>query len=95
VSFCVEGGELYRYEGYGFKENKSDSNPNIATHTIDTTKGVLLGKLIQNNLANLAFFNYHNASLTRNAVVNIRSEMGFNDSETVSFNHEIHLPNVP
>jgi len=95
VSFCVEGSELYRYEGYGFKENKSDSNPNIATHTIGTTKGILLGQLIQNDLSKVGFFNYHNASLTRNSVVNIHSEMGFNDTEVVSFNHEIHLPNVP
>jgi len=95
VSFCVEGSELYRYEDYGFKENKADSNPNIVTHTIGSTKGVLLGKLIQNNLASIAFFNYHNASLTRNSVVNIHSEMGINSSETVSFNHEIHLPNIP
>ncbi|PAJ75995.1 hypothetical protein CJF42_01790 [Pseudoalteromonas sp. NBT06-2] len=95
VSFCVEGNELYRYEGYGFKENKADSNPNIATHMIGSKKGILLGKLIQNDLSSTAFFNYHNASLTRNSVVNIHSQMGINSSETVSFNHEIHLPNVP
>ena len=92
VSFCIVSSQLFRYEGYAFSTNQNTPN---ASNEIGGIKGVLLGELIQNSISKTAFFSYNTASLTRNSVVNIRSEMGFNDSETVSFNHEIHLPNVP
>lgn len=92
VSFCIVSSQLFRYEGYAFSTNQNTPN---ASNEIGGIKGVLLGELIQNSISKTAFFSYNTASLTRNSVVNIRSEMGFNGSETVSFNHEIHLPNVP
>jgi MSHA biogenesis protein MshO len=96
VSFCIEGSKLYRYDNYGFAAGPtySQSTPS-GNNKINGKQGILLGQFIQNNIATTPFFNYGSASLTRNSVVNIRSEMGFNNTETVSFNHEIHLPNVP
>lgn len=92
VSFCIDNRKLYRFEGYN--SQTAQSMPN-SSNQIGGVTGVLLGGLIQNSISKTAFFSYNTASLTRNSVVNIRSEMGFNYSETVSFNHEIHLPNVP
>jgi MSHA biogenesis protein MshO len=92
VSFCIDNTKLYRFEGYSVQTAQSMPN---SSNQIDGVAGILLGQFIQNSVSNTSFFNYNTASLTRNSVVNIRSEMGFNSTETVSFNHEIHLPNVP
>lgn len=88
VSFCVEGGRLYYYQGYDFEVNQP--TPSLL-HVLDGVKGQLLSRYITNSLV----FDFNNASLTRNAIVNIRLEMGFNDTETLVFNHEVHIPNVP
>ncbi len=97
VTFCVEGSELYRYQGYGFNTNQALPN---ASHVLSGTTGVLMGSFIQNNLltpgvGDATFFNYNSASLTRNSVLNVKAELSFNSSETVALNHEIHLVNVP
>jgi len=92
VSFCVNDTKLYRFAGY--TAQTAQSMPN-SSNEIGGETGILLGQFIQNSASSTVFFNYNTASLTRNSVVNIRSEMGFNSTETVSFNHEIHLPNVP
>ncbi|MFY8352701.1 prepilin-type N-terminal cleavage/methylation domain-containing protein [Pseudoalteromonas sp. SSM20] len=88
VSFCVEGGSLYYYQGYDFEVNQP--TPSLL-HVLDGVKGQLLAQYITNPLV----FAFNNASLTRNAIVNIKLEMGFNSTETLVFNHEVHIPNVP
>ncbi len=88
VSFCVEGDSLYYYQGYDFEVLQP--TPSLL-HVLDGVKGQLLSKYITNHLV----FGFNDASLTRNAIVNIRLEMGFNDSEGIVFNHEVHIPNVP
>ena len=55
----------------------------------------LLGIYIANNLASDLFFTLDALSLQRNAVLNVNAQMQFNDTEVMSFNHEVHIPNVP
>ena len=88
VSFCIEGDSLYYYSGYNYNINQP--TPSIL-HVLDGSAGQLLAKYI----AYSSVFNVNQASLTRNAIVNIRLEMGFNSAETLIFNHEVHIPNVP
>ena len=88
VSFCVEGDSLYYYQGYDFEVNQP--TPSLL-HVLDGVKGQLLARYISDHLA----FEFNDASLTRNAIVNIRLAMGFNSSESLVFNHEVHIPNVP
>ena len=93
VSFCLESSKLYRYQNYGYSINQP--TPNVSNHTLNNVPGVFLAQFIQNTVSLNPLFRYETASLTRNAMVNIQVEMGFSNSEPVSFNHEIHLPNVP
>lgn len=88
ISFCVEGDSLYYYQGYDFEVNQP--TPSLL-HVLDGVKGQLLARYISDHLA----FEFNDASLTRNAIVNIRLAMGFNSSESLVFNHEVHIPNVP
>jgi MSHA biogenesis protein MshO len=92
VSFCVKENTLYRFEGYGFFD--SQPTPTLLNQ-INGVSGVAIGQFVQNALNITEVFRYQSASLTRNSVVNIQLEMGFNNTESVAFNHEIHLPNVP
>ena len=93
VSFCLEDKKIYRYQGYGF--SSTQPVPNTANHTLNGVQGQFLAQFIQNALAINPVFKYESASLTRNSIVNLQIEMGFSGSDSVSFNHEIHLPNVP
>lgn len=88
VSFCVEGDSLYYYQGYAFSQTQ-------ATPTLLNVLGGVKGQLLSKFISNQDVFEFNNASLTRNAIVNIKMIMGFNNSETLVFNHEVHIPNVP
>lgn len=92
VSFCIESGQMYRYSGYAL--NATQQFPTL-THLLDGQRGQMLGRYIQNNLALQPAFSYSSASLTRNALVNLRLNLGFNDNETITLSHEVHVPNVP
>lgn len=88
VSLCVEGNSLYFYQGYNYAAVQPRPNVN---HQLAGVQGQLLAQYINNT----EVFDYTAASLTRNALVNIALDLGFNDSETLYFNHEVHIPNVP
>ncbi|MBQ4858375.1 prepilin-type N-terminal cleavage/methylation domain-containing protein [Pseudoalteromonas sp. MMG007] len=92
VSFCVEGQYLYRYTNYGFTVKQLDA---VSLQIISGVKRDLLGIYIANNLASDLFFTLDSPSLQRNAVLNVNAQMQFNDTEVMSFNHEVHIPNVP
>jgi len=82
-AYCVEGGQLFQYRGYGF---------NAAT-TLPPTGGsraVLLSEIAI--AANI--FNYVPASLVRNAVINFRLILNASD-ESWEVEQEVHLRNVP
>ncbi|WP_348772129.1 type II secretion system protein [Pseudoalteromonas sp. MMG010] len=92
VSFCVEGSQLYRYTNYGFHVNQ------LNAATLQTQTGIkrdLLAIFIANNLRNNLFFRIGELSLKRNSVLNVFAKFSFNDSESITFNHEVHVPNVP
>ncbi|MBQ4799472.1 prepilin-type N-terminal cleavage/methylation domain-containing protein [Pseudoalteromonas sp. MMG006] len=92
VSFCVEGQYLYRYTNYGFTVKQLDV---VSLQISSGVKRDLLGIYIANNLASDLFFTLDALSLQRNAVLNVNAQMQFNDTEVMSFNHEVHIPNVP
>lgn len=92
VSFCVEGTQLYRYQGYGFQVMQQTPN---AAHEIAGVTGQLVGQYINNNLLLTPTFSYSAASLTRNALVNINFELALTTLDEINLNHEIHIPNVP
>ena len=82
-AFCVEGGQLFQYNGYGF--NAATTLPPVGG-----SRAVLLTELT--NATNI--FNYVPASLVRNAVINFRLllSVGGDSWET---EQEVHLRNVP
>jgi len=88
VSFCRQGNELHRYSNYGFS-TAQPLPPNVA--------GELMAVGINNG--NDAMFRYAdaNVSLTRSAILHLfwRLNPAVDVGQDLSFNHEIHVPNVP
>lgn len=87
VSYCVTGGQVYRYSGYGFNTSQSTS----------LTNGVLMAENVQNDLAGDIQdkpFRISEATLTRNAFVLTLLRFELNE-EFVVFNNEVHIPNAP
>lgn len=90
VSYCVEGGQLRRYAGYGLQ----DPQP------VNLNGGVLMAENLINNLSNDAGtgisdpFRLTQANLTRTASVLmlLQFERG---QENIVLNNEVHVPNVP
>lgn len=90
VSYCVASGEIVRYSNYGFNETQDTS----------LSSGVLMAQNVINVLSGTAGsvqgdpFQITDASLTRSAtVINLlRFELG---NESVVYNNEAHIPNVP
>ena len=85
VAYCIEGSELYRYQGY---EYSSDDLP-IAT---------LINKTLMAEYLNYSDgeipFKTADASLSRNSIAFI--ELVFNRNfEKISFNNDIQVQNVP
>ena len=85
VSYCITGNSLYRYEYYPFTGN---------SYVAPAISPVLMA----NNMGNISSVNYPfnviNASLQRNAIVQIKLPFEQND-ETIVFNNDIHLKNSP
>lgn len=89
VSYCVEHGVLNRYSSYNFNQNQElPPNSNILNGNYSL-------------MAQNVFFNKNNlpftvlpASLQRNAVVQIKLNFT-RDTETVIFDHAIHINNIP
>jgi len=85
VSYCIEANNLYRYENYGY--SISQVVPPFST------KQLMAESLADVSLAKPPF-KVNEATLQRNAIINISLEF-LNNDESIVFNHEIHVENVP
>jgi len=85
VSYCVDSGELIRYEGHSF------SSTQILKPT--SSKAIMAENIAAINLGDLPF-TIQPASLQRNALVQIKLQFN-RDGENIVFNNEVHLNNVP
>lgn len=83
--FCITGGELRLYSGYGIDVGSiSDTPPGSATSTLVT----------QDLNAGNSSFSYSGATLTRNALVQV--DLAFTRAgEGVEMSHEVQIRNVP
>ncbi|MBV1906597.1 MAG: prepilin-type N-terminal cleavage/methylation domain-containing protein [Pseudomonadales bacterium] len=87
VSFCMTGGNLYRYSGYGMLS----SQPGVSDLPATFPGRVPIG---ENVLSETSPFSLSEATLLRNAVVLI--DLSFRaDSDFIRVNHQIQLRNVP
>lgn len=86
VSYCVDGGALYRYVGYGFVA----AQPGPAS-----LPGSLPGRsLMVEQVATAAPFTVSGATLTRNAVVDVDMSLQ-RDGDSVRIEHVVQVRNVP
>ncbi|MBN7819295.1 type II secretion system protein [Bowmanella yangjiangensis] len=102
VAYCFwrEGGEsdvwLYRYQGYGYLSSPTNSNTNIGL--IKASLASLMAKDVQPYSLVTAEdelpFKVRPATLTRNALVQIRLRFMLNE-EIVTYHYEVQVPNVP
>lgn len=88
VSFCRQGNELRRYSNYGFS-TAQPLPPNVA--------GELMAVGINNGNQAMFRYNITSVSLTRSAILHLfwRLSPAVDVGQDLSFNHEIHVPNVP
>lgn len=91
VTFCLEGTALYRYSEYGVNQDMASAT---ALQSVGAQRSLLAQDLV-NVTQGQRLFTLEALALSRNALVNMRPQMGFNGSETLLFNHEVQLPNVP
>jgi MSHA biogenesis protein MshO len=85
VSYCVTDQQIYRYENYAYTVNQ------VAPP--QTTKIPMGNNIVNMDLGELPF-TVVNASLQRNALVQIKLHFAKNDEDFV-FNNEVHINNVP
>ncbi len=84
VSYCAHPGLIIRYT-----DSISSGVQSIPT----STRFYMAGYLV-NNYSGQPPFNYQSATLKRNAVVQLHLEFT-NEGENYTFDHEVHLQNVP
>lgn len=91
VSFCVEGGQLFRYQSYGFQTTQC--TPDTASCLPETAPDrTLISRSIDNS--SLTAFEILAATLRRNAIVAI--DLNFTESgDVVRIKHEVLMRNVP
>jgi MSHA biogenesis protein MshO len=80
VMFCFESGALNRYSAYGYR------------NTIPTG---LSDRSVMATGINLGSFDYNDATLTRNAVINIAYSIQGSNGELQPVNQEVQIRNVP
>ena len=90
VNYCfVANGELYdvyRFENFNYGPGQT---------VINSPSGVLMAEGLTNNLAVNPPFEFVDAALTRNSIVNLYLQFRANVTENMFYNHEVHIPNVP
>ncbi len=86
VSYCLDGGALYRYGNYGF----SAAQPDVAA----LPAGLPDRSLIAASMTSAAPFTFSGATLTRNAVVGLDLTMS-RDDDRVRLEHLVQVRNVP
>jgi len=86
VSYCVDGGALYRYVDYGFVAAQPGAGALPAS---------LPGRsLMLERITSVAPFSVSGATLTRNAVVGLDLALA-RDGDTVRLEHVVQVRNVP
>jgi len=91
VSFCLEGGQLFRYEDYGFQSTQC--TPDTAACLPETAPDRTLVSLSIDN-SSLTAFEILPATLRRNAIISL--DLNFTESgEVVRIKHEVLMRNVP
>lgn len=89
VSFCIEGGNMYRYAEYGLTETQCTPGTCLPGSAPGRAR---LGENIDNT--GLRGFTLLEPTLRRNAIV--RMEFNFTDAgDTVRLHHELVMRNVP
>jgi MSHA biogenesis protein MshO len=93
VVYCIEGARLWRYQRTDIVESEFAALPVgvLMAEGIDNAPGT--GFYAANST--LAFSFENSVVLTRNAVVHIRLAFKSGISDSLVFNQEIHIPNVP
>jgi MSHA biogenesis protein MshO len=91
VSFCVEGGQMFRYENYGFQSTQC--TPDTAACLPETAPDRTLISLSIDN-ASLTAFEILPATLRRNAIISL--DLNFTEAgDDVRIKHEVLMRNVP
>ena len=86
VSFCVDGGQLWRYSDYGFQQVQP---------TVAGLPAAMPGRgLVAQSVTTLAPFTVNDATLTRNAVLSVDVEFARAGDE-VRIEHAVQIRNVP
>lgn len=88
VSYCVSSGNINRYSGYGLQGTQSVPPSSGTTALMAENHSLLL------DTGTNAVFNYQPANLKRNAVVQVNLSFERNQ-ETITFNQQIHINNIP
>lgn len=88
VSYCLEGSQLFRYEGY---VNSAIDNIPVRGTNNGKDNWSLMAEYIDNSASS---FDVANATLQRNSLVQVRLAF-FKNSETIVFNNEVQVHNVP
>lgn len=92
INYCFIGNgaeyDLYRFTKTDFANTQSEP---------DSATGVLMAEGLSNDLTDSVDhpFDISTVTLNRNAVVNLYLEFNANLDESMFFNHEVHIPNVP
>lgn len=94
IVYCIVGTQLWRYQRTGIVESEAAVNlPNGVLMADGLDNAPSTGFYAANST--LAFSFENSVVLTRNAVVHIRLAFRSNFNDTLVFNQEIHIPNVP
>lgn len=92
VVYCVEGTALLRYERSSIEDDKGANLP----APVLMAEGIDASFYTQPEPEpDIAPFSIEDVVLTRNAVVHIRLAFKSNFNDSLVFNQEIHIPNVP
>lgn len=86
VSYCVDGGALYRYENYGFVA----AQPGVGA----LPAGLPDRSLVVESITSALPFTFSGATLTRNAVVGLDLTLT-RDDDRVRLEHLVQVRNVP
>ena len=86
VSYCVDGAQLFRYSGYGFQTTQL---------TAVGLPSALPGRaMVAQDVDTVSPFTLNDATLTRNAVLEIDLNFG-RDGDEVRIEHAVQVRNVP
>ncbi|MDF3124918.1 type II secretion system protein [Rheinheimera sp. 1928-s] len=94
VVYCIENNQLWRYQRTDIVSSQAAANlPTGVLMADDLDNSPVTGFYAANST--LAFSFENSVVLTRNAVVHIRLAFKSGISDSLVFNQEIHIPNVP